>query len=800
MRKNYFRESMISILVLGFWMFGFVPSVAAAPGDISTVAGNGTQGFSGDGSAATSASLNKPMGTFVDGFGNVYTAEFGNHRIRKVDTSGIISTVAGNGTAGFAGDGGPATSASLNGPRDVFVDGLGNIYIADETNHRIRKVDTSGIISTVAGNGTQGFSGDGGPATSASLNNPRGVFVDVSGNIYIGDTNNHRIRKVDTSGIINTVAGNGTFAFSGDGGPATSASLNVPFGVFVDGSGNIYIADQNNHRIRKVDTSGIISTVAGNGTAGFSGDGGPATSASLNNPLGVFVDGLGNIYTAEFVNHRIRKVDAAGNISTVAGNGAAGSSGDGGQATNASLNGPHGVFVDVSGNIYIGDTNNHRIRKVEGPVPVSLPDTSISTIIGDTLSVPVVIEEDVTGLGIISAQMNISYDSNVIKVVAIELGDTLTVGWVKDDTVTTGIGTSTDTVKIVMVAPGPDTLSGSGNLVFIKFVVSDSAVIGDSTALVFERFFFNEGDPAAITADGSVRVTGLVGDVSRNGEVTAFDAALVLKSAVGLFAISDTVAADVSGDSTISAFDASLILRFVIGKISVFPAGTPKVVLAERIISLGNIKALPDGRFTVAVLIDEMDGVLSGQLELSFDPTKLKAVDARTSDLTSDYLFAHNAQNGRLKLSFAGVESVHGSGRIAEIIFEPVDSEIEAISEIALLSAQLNEGLFSVVIPQFEAISDIPDSYSLYQNYPNPFNPETVIHYDLLLRSHVDISVYNMIGQRVAILMDKEMDAGRHSIVWDGKDNNQRSLASGVYLYRIEADGFVKTRKLILMR
>ncbi len=431
---------------------------------------------------------------------------------------------------------------------------------------------------------------------------------------------------------------------------------------------------------------------------------------------------------------------------------------------------------------------------------VSLPN--VSTLVGDTVSVAVAVEEDVTALGIFSAQIKISYDSDLIKAINIALEGTLTQGWVIDDTVVTGIGTSIDTIKIAIATPGPDTLSGSGDIVVIKFTVSDSAVIGDSTPLVFEEFFFNEGDPAANTQGGAVQILGL-GDVSGNGRVTAFDAALVLRSTVGLIVISDTLIADVSGNGTISAFDASLILRFVVGKITIFPAetgGTPKIVLGERVVTLGDIEATQDGRFALPILIDEMDGVLSGQLELSFDPTKLKAVDATTSDLTPDYLFAHNAQHGRIKLSFAGVESVQGSGRIAEIIFEPIGSKIEAISGIALISAQLNEGLFSVVIPQFEGISEVPDSYSLHQNYPNPFNPQTVIHYDLPVRSPVKLSVYNIMGQKVTTLVDGQRSAGSYSIVWDGKNNKGEGLASGIYFYRMETDRFVQIRKLIFMR
>jgi hypothetical protein len=259
---------------------------------IDTVAGNGSWGYSGDGGPATEAMLSYPRGVAVDASGNIYIADLYNHRIRKVDTSGIITTVAGNGDEGYSGDGGPATEAMLDFPFGVAVDASGNIYIGDTHNYRIRKVDTSGIITTVAGNGAWGYSGDGGPATEAMLDFPCDVAVDASGNLYIGDVYNQRIRKVDTSGIINTVAGNGSWGYSGDGGPATEAQLHGPFGVTVDASGNLYIADYDNQRIRKVDTSGIITTVAGNGSRGYSGDGGPATDAMLNHPRDISCQAL----------------------------------------------------------------------------------------------------------------------------------------------------------------------------------------------------------------------------------------------------------------------------------------------------------------------------------------------------------------------------------------------------------------------------------------------------------------------------------------------------------------------------
>jgi NHL repeat len=339
-------------------------SRAAQKGSISTVAGTGSQGYSGDGGAATSAQLSDPIGVAVDKAGNFYIAEATNHRIRKVDTNGIITTVAGNGSSGYSGDGGAATSAQINWPYDVAVDGAGNLFIADSSNQRIRKVNTNGMITTVAGNGYWGYSGDGGAAFSAQLCYPRGVALDSGGNLFIADSLNYCVRKVDTMGIITTVAGNGSLGYSGDGGAATSAQLNVPFRVAVDTAGNLFIGERNNHRIRKVDTNGIITTVAGNGSPGYSGDGGAATSAQLYHPKGVVVDTAGNLFIADRDNHRIRKVDASGIITTMAGNGTSGYSGDGGSATSAQLSYPGGIATDTAGNLFISDTGNNCVRKV----------------------------------------------------------------------------------------------------------------------------------------------------------------------------------------------------------------------------------------------------------------------------------------------------------------------------------------------------------------------------------------------------------------------------------------------------
>ena len=368
---------------------GTGPQATFTPGAISTVAGNGTATFAGDGGAATSASLNGTAASAVDAAGNLYIADQASNRIRKVAAAtGFISTVAGSGAATFAGDGAAATSASLNSPTDVQVDGAGNLYIVDQQNQRIRKVTAAtGFISTVAGNGASTFAGDGGPALSASLKTPVSVAVDGAGNLYIADYYNARIRKVTAAtGTISTVAGTGTAAFAGDGGSATAASLNGPNDVAVDAAGNLYIADELSNRIRKVTAdTGYISTVAGTGSAGFSGDGGLATSAALNSPAGVAVDAAGNLYIAEQTNRRIRKVTAAsGYISTVAGNGASGfsASQDTGTtaATAAALSVANDVAVDGAGNLYIADYNNQRIRKVTAtPAPLVFGDTAIGS-------------------------------------------------------------------------------------------------------------------------------------------------------------------------------------------------------------------------------------------------------------------------------------------------------------------------------------------------------------------------------------------------------------------------------------
>ncbi len=341
------------------------------PGNLKTIAGNGTAGYSGDRGPAPVAELNNPDGISFDRQGNLYITDELNNVIRKVDTAGNISTVAGNGTAGFSGDGGPATKAELNSPYGVTADSAGNLYIQDTGNARIREVDTTGTITTIAGNGTFGYTGDGGPAKNAELNVNQGARFDAAGNLYLADCANGAIRKIDTSGVITTVAGNGTNGFSGDGAPATSAELDCPSGVAIDATGELFIADFFNNRIRKVDAKGIITTIAGNSAYGYGGDGGPAASATLNLPNDVALDASGDLYLADTGNNRIRKIDTTGAISTVAGGL--------NNAGSAGVDSPAAVTVDANNNLYFSDTVNNAVREYFPAGALSFPLTAVGT-------------------------------------------------------------------------------------------------------------------------------------------------------------------------------------------------------------------------------------------------------------------------------------------------------------------------------------------------------------------------------------------------------------------------------------
>ena len=348
-----------------------------AKGLLVNIVGTGASGYAGDGGPAAKAQLSVPAGLTFDADGNLYIADRDNHRVRKVDRKGIITTVAGNGTAGFSGDGGPATRASLNLPSGVVVDDKGNLYIADRSNNRVRVVNRKGIIKTFAGNGRDGYHGDNMPALKATLDKPFGLALDKDHNLYIADRGNNRIRKVDAFGLLSTVAGDGGFYFIGDNGPAYRASIAGPTGVAVDGKGNIYIADRNNNRIRVVNQLGMIRTFMGTGQQDYNGDSELARETNLHLPFGVALDKNGDLLVIDRSHYRIRKVTLKGNrVTTVAGNGVKLFGGDGGPAQGAKVEFPHGIDVDSKDNVIFADKAHYRVRKIT-------PKGIISTIVGN---------------------------------------------------------------------------------------------------------------------------------------------------------------------------------------------------------------------------------------------------------------------------------------------------------------------------------------------------------------------------------------------------------------------------------
>jgi trimeric autotransporter adhesin len=332
---------------------------------ITTIAGNGLEGNSGDGHQATNARIFAPSGVAADKYGRIYVVDHISNVIRKIDPNGIITRFAGNGIPGHNGDGGLATNAQIDlsyNSNGITVDTNGNVFFSDGS--VIRKVSTTGLITTIAGNGIYGFSGDGGQATAASFMTPKGICFDKSGNLYVVDEENNNVRKIDMNGIISTIAGT-TFGYSGDGGPATSAQLKMPLGIAADDIGNIYIADFYNNRVRKINADGIITTVAGGAISGISNCFGClASNLALPAPIGIAIDRFGNVYTSAAGDNVIYKITADGKAYSIAGNGTPGYSGDGDAATKAILNNPNMLCFDNSGDLLIADRRNSRFRKI----------------------------------------------------------------------------------------------------------------------------------------------------------------------------------------------------------------------------------------------------------------------------------------------------------------------------------------------------------------------------------------------------------------------------------------------------
>jgi len=557
---------------------------AMTAGDIYTVAGNGQQGYSGDGGPATAAALDYPESVAVDHAGNLVIADHGNQRIRVVAastgtfygqamTAGDIYTVAGNGRRGYSGDGGPATAAEFSFPQFVTVDAAGNVVIADAANNRIRVVAaktatfygqamTAGDVYTVVGDGTPGFAGDGGPATTAELDIPYGVAVDRAGNLYIGDTANGRVRMVPaqtgsfygqamTADDIYTIAGNGPTGSSGNRGPATHAELDMPSSVALDQQGNTIIADSWNCMVRAVAaktgtfygqamTAGDIYTIAGNGKAGFSGNGGEATAAELDVPHGVSVDPAGDLVIADTDNNRIRLVAAgkstlygqamsAGHIYTIVGDGTAGFSGDGGKATAAEINAPDWAAVDAAGNVIIADTGNNRVRVVAARTGTfygqAMTAGDIYTVAGDgtagysgdggpataaELDSPAGLTLDSAGNLVIADYFNervrvVAASTGTFYGQAMTAGDIYTIAG--GGAAVTGLGDGGPATKASLAGPAAVAFDGSGNLLIADSLDNELRVVAASTGTFYGQAM-TTGDIYTIAGTGPQGFSG----------------------------------------------------------------------------------------------------------------------------------------------------------------------------------------------------------------------------------------------------------------------------------------------------
>ena len=618
-------------------ILGFIPGI------IATIAGNGTAGYNGDGGQAAAAQLDAPNAIFIASDGSYYISDYINCRIRRIIPSGVISTVAGNGTCGYTGDGAAATSAEVDYPSGLAMDGAENLYIVDGSN-AVRKVNPNGIITTFAGTGTAGFAGDGGLATAAQLSAVKSVAADSLGNIYIADGGNNRIRIVYPSGYIATFAGNGSASYSGDGGLATAAAINYPHGMVADGAGDIYIADRSNQRIRMVNPQGIISTVAGDGTAGYSGDGGSATSATLNYPRGLTIDAANNIFINDAQNDVIRMVDAAGIIQTVAGTGASGYSGDGGSAQVAQLylynsGSPSlvdlGIAVDGSGNIYIPDADNQRVRKVtvgqtttlSFPATADVTTSSAQTVTGlNQGNAAIDFSNFVGSLGYTSEGGSCSTS------VPLTSGETCTVGAAFSPISGTGTQTGTlSTVDNALSSPQVINLTGTASLQATTATVSASpspGFYGANVTLTATVSPATGGTPTgtAIFKDGSTTL----GSGTLNGSSVA-------TLTISTFAIGNhTITAAYSGDSAFSSSTSSGITETIDQATPVITWNTPAAITYPTPLSSTQLNATSSvpGTFVYSPAAGAVLSAGAHSLGVTFTPTDTVDYTSATGSVT----------------------------------------------------------------------------------------------------------------------------------------------------------------------
>jgi hypothetical protein len=612
------------------------------PGYIATLAGDGAWIYQKDGVAGTAASIFLPMGVVTDPGGNLYLSDSNNNRVRKVSgQSGLISTIGGTGIAGYSGDGGAATQAMVNMPSGMAIDGAGDIYFADTSNHIIRRIDAvTNIITTVAGTpGQQGYSGDNAAATQAKLTSPEGIAFDAAGDLLIADTGNNVIRKVNAStGVITTIAGTGVAGYSGDGILAAVAQLSSPWSVTVGYDGTIYIADFYNNRVRAINSAGFISTIAGTGARAFSGDGSSATAAALNEPAAVAVDPSGDVFIADSGNDRVREVQqSTGIINTVVGTGSEQFTGDGGNATSAGLYGPYALYLDGAGNLFIADMFHNRVRSVSAnAVVVPYPTMSV----GKTSEpVPVLLENEGNANLVVSsfAEVNSALDPATTTCAVSTpqaVGSPCTLGVEFAPTTVGTLITGTLTVnsnaggippvvqlsgQVLSVNPTSISLSSSANPSLLGAAVTFTANIGSSNGTLTGTVVFFDG------------TTQLCSVTLVNNAATCMTSSLALGS--------HNITADYSGDTKDAAADSAVLVQVVKQADTLTLTASPNPVVVSGNVTLTLTDVAPTGTATGTVtFFDGTTAIGSAALNASgvasFSTTQLTA---GTHSLSANY-------------------------------------------------------------------------------------------------------------------------------------------------------------------
>ena len=702
-----------------------VSKVDAQTGRISTVAG---RHFGNDG-PATDASLYEPYGVTVDADGNVYAVEWTGYHVRKIDTSGQISALIGNGLPVYSGDGGQASDAAITNSMAVAVDALGQVYISG--GGRVRRIDVNGIVTTVAGGGNS--EEDGVLAINSKLNGSIfGMCLDSAGNLFLGEYGAHRVRKVDAqTGIISTVAGTGSSGFEGDGGPATDAKLNRPWGLSVNAAGDLFIAEYSNNRIRRVDgATGLISTVAGNGERGYNEDGIPALEASLRDPTHAFEDADGNLFVADRGNSRIRTVDGTGTISTVAG-GQYGFNGDTGPATEVALMAPSFVWVDVNGDFFFSDHTNGRIRKVEGiaaatPVNVGVYSGPTSPALSSTAT-GAEVSLELTDASTGEAPVSLSF-SNV-------------------------------------VAPGVTSMASqeSGPPPPQGFQVGDAPVYFDiSTTATFsgavELCYDYSGD--GITDDADLKLFHFENE-EWTDVTTSHDA------------VNDVICGQVSSFSPFALFEVK----------------PPAVAASEK-------------HRVVVVATVTLEGQPVAGVEL--------ALSRSISGREADYAWSGTTDaDGQVEIEvIAEGEAFWRRGASGMYLAKATNASGTVVG--TWTSIPITGGTRSTVLFPLGGRAEVLDkealdtsgSFGLAGNHPNPFNPQTQIAYQLPEAGEVSLVVYNSLGQAIRTLVRGPQAAGHYRVTWSGQDDFGRSVASGIYFYRLVADQgrYTAVKKMLLLK